>query len=118
MSKPTRKQILKVIELVKDERKPKDNQGDWEGFEAVVEECLSESLFDGHNQIHDLYQKKADDLEVQKRASASFRFHFKKIKNAYRELLKRQKEEIVVKAEGYRNSYDALGKFIEDLSNS
>jgi len=40
------------------------------------------------------------------------------VKRMVRELLKKQKEEIIIKAKGYENTYDALGKFIEDLSNS
>lgn len=72
----------------------KDNQGDWE--EMSLEQTIEQLVLDmtgaelGENHVRDYL----------------------------RELLKKQKSEIIVKAEGYRNSYDALGKFIEDLSNS
>jgi len=73
---------------------PKDTQGDWEAMS--LEQMIEQLVLDMTG--HELSEND--------------------VRSYLRELLKKQKSEIIVKAEGYRNSYDALGKFIEDLSNS
>jgi len=83
-------------------RKPKDNQGDWE------------------ERWHKLWREDESANSPMGVDSANKAMMFNRFKavDFIRELLKKQREEIIVKAEGYRNTYDALGKFIEDLSNS
>ena len=46
----------------------------------LLGEIISQAILDGQNQIHDLYQKKATDLEVSERMRKSFEFHYLRAK--------------------------------------
>ncbi len=104
-------------------RKPKDNQGDWEEQLDCVTMVAEDGLICPSCRAIFPTETVKVDLRCKTKGCDGILmspiFYFKlEVKDFIRELLKKQKEEIIVKAEGYRNTYDALGKFIEDLSNS